>query len=65
MRAKDPGREPLRDTAKRASLKMAAGAFAGLFLPRGAVAKQTQPSFDQWIAAFQAKAVARGITPAR
>jgi membrane-bound lytic murein transglycosylase B len=63
VRAKDPGREPLRDTAKRASLKMAAGAFAGLFLPRGAVAKQTQPSFDQWIAAFQAKAVARGITP--
>ena len=63
MRTNQPssGRPP--DTAKRASLKMAAGAFAGLFLPRAADAKQTQPSFDQWIAAFQAKALARGITP--
>ena len=63
MRARDPGREPLQDSSKRASLKMAAGAFACPFLPRAAGAKQTQLTFDQWIAAFQGKALARGITP--
>jgi hypothetical protein len=62
MRARDPGREPLQDAAKRALLKMAVGAFAGPILPRPAGAKQAQPTFDQWIAAFQTKALARGIT---
>src|SRR5262249_4665796 len=63
VRTNEPssGRPP--DVAKRASLKMAAGALAGLMLPRVAGAKQTQPTFDQWIAAFQSKALARGITP--
>ena len=42
---------------------MAAGAFAGLILPRSVGAKETQPTFDQWVAAFQSKALARGITP--
>jgi membrane-bound lytic murein transglycosylase B len=55
------GRPP--DMARRASLKMAAGAFAGLILPRYVGARETQPTFDQWIAAFQGKALARGITP--
>lgn len=63
MRANAPRREPLQDAAKRASLKMAAGAFAGLILPRSVGAKETQPTFDQWVAAFQSKALARGITP--
>ena len=63
MRANAPRREPLQDAAKRASLKMAAGAFAGLILPRSVGAKGTQPTFDQWVAAFQSKALARGITP--
>ena len=63
MRANAPRREPLQDAAKRASLKMAAGAFAGLILPLSVGAKETQPTFDQWIAAFQSKALARGITP--
>ena len=53
MRANAPRREPLQDAAKRASLKMAAGAFAGLILPRSVGAKETQPTFDQWVAAFQ------------
>jgi membrane-bound lytic murein transglycosylase B len=55
------GRPP--DMARRASLKMAAGAFAGLILPRYVGARETQPTFDQWTAAFQGKALARGITP--
>src|SRR6202040_2260048 len=57
VRANAPRREPLQDAAKRASLKMAAGAFAGLILPLSVGAKETQPTFDQWIAAFQSKAL--------
>jgi membrane-bound lytic murein transglycosylase B len=40
---------------------MAAGALAALVRPWPAGAKE-QANFDQWIAAFQAKALARGIT---
>jgi membrane-bound lytic murein transglycosylase B len=40
---------------------MAAGALAALILPRPAGAKE-QATFEQWIGAFQAKALARGIT---
>jgi membrane-bound lytic murein transglycosylase B len=40
---------------------MAAGALAALVRPRPAGAKE-QATFDQWIAVFQAKALARGIT---
>ena len=55
------GRPP--DMARRASLKMAAGAFAGLILPRYVGARET-PTFDQWIAAFEEGAGApAGITP--
>src|ERR1700722_4487565 len=46
--------------ARRASLKAIAGAFAGLIVPSGA--KAEAPPFDQWILAFRAKAMARGIT---
>src|SRR5215831_18361729 len=63
VRTNQPSGGRLPDIAKRTSLKMAAGAFAGLMLPRPAGAKQTQPTFDQWIAGFQGKALARGITP--
>ena len=63
MRNNQPisGRPP--DMARRASLKIAAGAFASLILTRSVGAKETQPAFDQWIAAFQGKALARGIRP--
>src|SRR6202790_3801824 len=47
------------NTARRASLKAIAGAVASLIVPSGASAAGT---FDQWIAAFRAKAIARGIT---
>ena len=47
--------------ARRASLKVIAGAFAGLLLPGRARADHTP--FDQWVAAFRTKALARGITP--
>jgi hypothetical protein len=55
VRANAPRREPLQDAAKRASLKMAAGAFAGLILPRSVGAKETQPTFDQWVRRFSQK----------
>jgi membrane-bound lytic murein transglycosylase B len=41
---------------------MAAASLAALVLPRSAGAKEAQATFDQWVAAFQAKALARGIT---
>jgi membrane-bound lytic murein transglycosylase B len=47
---------------RRASLNAIAGAVAALIVPRSANA-QHMP-FDQWIAAFRAKAVAHGITDA-
>ncbi len=47
---------------RRASLNAIAGAVAALMVPRSANA-QHMP-FDQWIAAFRAKAAARGITDA-
>ena len=46
--------------AKRALLKAIAGAFASLIVARGANAAGTP--FDQWIVAFRAKAISRGIT---
>jgi lytic murein transglycosylase len=45
--------------ARRTSLKAIAGAAASLIVPKTASAKAT---FDQWIASFRGKAVARGIT---
>jgi membrane-bound lytic murein transglycosylase B len=56
-RASAPG------VARRASLKIIAGAFAGALSPKAADAEATHTSFDQWIDAFRAKAIARGITP--
>ncbi len=47
---------------RRASLKAAAAAVTTLILPRGASA--TALPFDQWIAAFRAKAVAHGVAEA-
>lgn len=46
--------------ARRTSLKAIAGAFAGLIAPRDANAEGMP--FEQWIVAFRAKAMARGIT---
>ena len=51
------------DIGKRASLTMLAGVFAGLILPRSAGAEKSRLTFEEWIAAFQSKALARGITP--
>ncbi len=48
--------------ARRTALRMAAGSLAALILPRAAGAKEAQATFDQWIGAFQAKALAHGIT---
>jgi len=53
-------RTPPPGIARRASLKAIAGAFAGLLLPGRASAQRT--GFDQWVAAFGTKALARGIT---
>src|SRR5579863_6834657 len=50
------------DIARRASLKAIAGAIAGLMVPRSAGAREKRIAFDQWIAAFRTKALARGIT---
>jgi membrane-bound lytic murein transglycosylase B len=48
--------------ARRASLKAIVAAVAGLMLPRDVGAKAAHLAFDQWIGAFRAKALARGIT---
>ncbi len=48
--------------ARRGSLKVIAGMFAGLMLPRQAFAAAGRMPFDQWIDAFRAKALAHGIT---
>jgi membrane-bound lytic murein transglycosylase B len=48
--------------ARRGSLKAIAGAVAALIVPDAARAQAARLPFDQWIAAFRAKAVARGIT---
>ena len=37
--------------------------FTGLILPRSAGAEKSRLTFEEWIAAFQSKALARGITP--
>jgi membrane-bound lytic murein transglycosylase B len=55
--------KPPLNIAKRTSLKAIAGAFAGLMLARTASAESTRMPFEQWIAAFRAKALAHGITP--
>ena len=47
-------------TTRRASLKAIAGATATLIVQRDARAAAVP--FDQWIAAFRAKALAHGIT---
>jgi membrane-bound lytic murein transglycosylase B len=47
--------------ARRAVLRMAAASLAALVLPRSAGAKEAQATFDEWVAAFQAKALAHGI----
>ena len=62
MRGNKPSSSPLPDLARRAALQMAAASLAALVLPRLAGAKEVQATFDQWIAAFQAKALAHGIT---
>ncbi len=49
------------NSAKRASLKAIAGAFARLIAPKGTRAEDT---FDRWIVTFQAKATSRGIAEA-
>jgi membrane-bound lytic murein transglycosylase B len=66
-------RIPPSGLARRSVLKaIAGGAAAGLLLPQGASAKSERKSarektahlpFDAWIAAFRAKAIARGIAP--
>jgi membrane-bound lytic murein transglycosylase B len=66
------GNGPEPDTAKRIFLKAAAGAAISLLLPRAAgarphhapahTAQAAQVPFDQWVAAFRAKAVARGVS---
>ena len=62
MRINTPRNRRPPDTAKRASLQVLAGAFAALVLPRTTGAKPSQPTFDAWIASFQAKALAHGIS---
>jgi membrane-bound lytic murein transglycosylase B len=62
VRGNKPSSSPLPDLARRAALQMAAASLAALVLPRLASAKEVQATFDQWIAAFQAKALAHGIT---
>ena len=55
---------PAPNLARRASLKAIAGGFASLIAPSGASAQDTlqDTAFERWIAAFRAKAEARGIT---
>lgn len=67
MRAKPTGArsppQPPPGIARRSLLKAIGGASAGLILPNIAGAESSgQLPFDQWIAAFRAKAAARGIT---
>jgi membrane-bound lytic murein transglycosylase B len=62
VNANNPGARLPPNIARRASLKAIAGALAGLVLPRQASAVSARPPFDQWIAAFRAKALAHGIT---
>lgn len=65
MRANPTGARspPPPGIARRSLLKAIGGASAGLILPNIAGAESSgQLPFDQWIAAFRAKAVARGIT---
>jgi membrane-bound lytic murein transglycosylase B len=62
VRGNKPSSSPLPDLARRAALQMAAASLAALVLPRLASAKEVQATFDRWIAAFQAKALAHGIT---
>jgi membrane-bound lytic murein transglycosylase B len=56
-------RPSVSSIARRSSLKALAGAFAGLILQRSADAAAARASFDQWIEAFRAKAIAHGIAP--
>ncbi len=57
-------KSPAPSIARRTSLKAIAGAFVGLIAPGAASAQTTRMPFDQWIAAFRAKALAHGITEA-
>jgi len=60
VRAHPIGAKPSASSiARRSSLKLIAGAFAGLILPKTAPA---ETSFEQWIEAFRPKALAHGIT---
>jgi membrane-bound lytic murein transglycosylase B len=68
VNANKPSAGPSPHIARRTSLKAIAGAFAGLMLPKStlpsaAAAENSHTPFDQWIAAFRAKALAHGITP--
>lgn len=54
-----PAAREAPDPTRRATLTAIAGALAGLALPRAADAAV---SFDDWIASFRAKALARGIS---
>ena len=65
-------RIPAAGLARRSVLKVIAGGAAALALPEGAGAnnarksahqKTAHPPFEAWIAAFRAKAIARGIAP--
>jgi membrane-bound lytic murein transglycosylase B len=49
--------------SRRAALK-AAGATLGFALPGAAFAQGGRPPFEQWVAAFRARALARGISEA-
>ena len=62
MRAHVNRKERTPNTVRRAWLKGVAGTFAVSMLPKLASAKSTRMPFDQWIAAFRTKAMARGIT---
>ena len=68
VNADNPSAGPSPHIARRTSLKAIAAAFAGLMLPsslllKSAGAENSPTPFDQWIAGFRAKALARGITP--
>jgi membrane-bound lytic murein transglycosylase B len=59
---KDAGARAAARFARRDSLQLIAGALASSLLPKSPDAKGAKLSFEQWIAAFEPKAIARGVT---
>ncbi len=55
-------RQSVPDPGRRTALKAALGALAGLIAPRTSAGKATHLSFDEWVEAFRATALAHGIT---